>query len=85
MPGFYSSTQVRYFKEQERKEHEAADRKQAWKEGIRARAFEKTNKEIGQARKVKVNGVPEGFVAGNPGFNVNEPCVADLFKEPEVK
>ena len=47
MPGFYSSTQVRYFKEQERKEHEAADRKQAWKEGIRARAFEKTNKEIG--------------------------------------
>ena len=88
MPGFYSEEQINYFKELERKEHEKIDKKQAWKEGIRARMHEKKHPELGQAKKVKVAGVPEGFVAGNPAKNPAEGGVADMFKEqppPVVK
>ena len=49
---------------------------------------EKKHPELGQAKKIKVAGVPEGFVAGNPAKNPAEGGVADMFKEqppPVVK
>ena len=80
MPGFYNSTQVRYFKEMEQKQDRKNAKKEEYLNNIRTRAYEKTNIEIGQSRKVVIKGVPEGLVAGNPGFDANMEGVGALFE-----
>lgn len=78
MPGFYTSTQYRYLDQVKQKEDAKKAAKQIWRDGIRARAFEKKHVEIGVAKsRGPVTGVPKDYVAGNP--KPKEQGVAEIF------
>ena len=79
MPGFYNSTQVRYFKEIEKKINEKNAKKQEYLDNIRNRAYEKTHVDIGKP-KPNPGGKPKGISGeifhGVPGY-LDEPGVAE--------